>query len=160
MDVDRERADLGTSFRGYKRSDVDALLERIAGVLESLHKDIAESNAARASLEAELAVYKAQETTLKDTLVLAQKAADEARASAQREAGQIQEFARQRATDAQREAETKLNDLRWEIERLRIDRQKFINSFRFMLESQLRDLAEQGGLAVVEGDASGEEAIS
>jgi hypothetical protein len=48
--------------------------------------------------------------------------------------------------------QSKINDLRWELERLRLDKQKFLNQFRGMLETQLRDIAEVGGFAVVEGD--------
>ena len=48
----------------------------------------------------------------------------------------------------------KINDLRWELERLRLEKQRFLGKYRAMLEEQLRDIAEMGGFAVVEGEAA------
>jgi cell division initiation protein len=74
-----------------------------------------------------------------------QKAAEEAKASAQREADAIIAQAHRTAEETQQQYQGKINDLRWELERTRMDRQKFVNEFRSTLEGYLRGLTEEPG---------------
>lgn len=152
MPLDLERADLRPTFRGYDRSQVQALLQRSAKEMATLRSELDQLNNEMSKLRQELDGYRGQENLLKEALILAQRTADETRASAHKEADLIVEEARQKATETESQMQTKINDLRWEIERLRLDKQKFLNQFRGMLEAQLRDIAEVGGFAVVEGD--------
>jgi len=151
--TDVEQFEPKVRWRGYDRAEVSDMLLRVTRELETLRTELAQASATLEQQKSELAGYRAQENTLQQALILAQKTADDTRANAHREAELIQEDARQKVADIQRDMEARLNDLRWEIERLRLDKQKFVNSFRAMLESHLRDLAEQGGLSVIDGDA-------
>jgi len=74
-----------------------------------------------------------------------QKAAEEGKAAAQREADAIVAQAHRTAEEAQQQYQGKINDLRWELERTRMDRQKFVNEFRASLEGYLRGLSEESG---------------
>jgi cell division initiation protein len=152
MPLDLERAELKRSFRGYDRPQVQALLQRGAKEMATLRTEIDSLNHELAKLRQEVDGFRGQENVLKEALILAQRTADETRANAHREADLIVEEARQRVTETESQMQTKINDLRWELERLRLDKQKFLNQFRGMLEAQLRDIAELGGFAVVEGD--------
>jgi cell division initiation protein len=152
MPVDLERVDLKKSFRGFERTQVQTLLQRAAQEMAALRKEADTLRDERAKLARELETYRGQEDTLKEALILAQRTADETRASARTEADLIIEAARQKAAEAESALHTKVNDLRWELERLRLDRQKFLSSYRGMLETQLRDIAEMGGFAIVEGE--------
>ncbi len=153
MPIDLERAELQKSFRGYDRNQVQALLQRAAKEMATLRSEIESAQAEIGKLRQEVESFRAQENTLKEALILAQKTADETRAAAHKESDLIVEQARQKSTDVEAQMQSKINDLRWELERLRLDKQKFLNSYRGMLEAQLRDIAEMGGFAVVEGDA-------
>lgn len=152
MPLDLERAELKRAFRGYDRTQVQALLQRGAKEMATLRSELDSLTQDMAKLRQEVDGFRAQENVLKEALILAQRTADETRASAHREADLITEDARQRVVETESQMQTKINDLRWELERLRLDKQKFLNQFRGMLEAQLRDIAELGGFAVVEGD--------
>ncbi|HJP83904.1 MAG TPA: DivIVA domain-containing protein [Fimbriimonadaceae bacterium] len=156
MPMDLERAQLKSVFRGYDRSQVQALLQRAAKEMSALRSEIdtLRSDISRSKSEAES--YRAQEDTLKEALLLAQKTADETRANAHKEADLILESSRQKAAESEADMQAKINDLRWELERLRLEKQRFLAGYRSMLESQLRDIGEMGGFAVVEGDVSSE----
>ncbi len=152
MPVDLERAELGRSFRGYDRTQVQSLLQRAAKEMGLLRTENEALKSENAKLTQDVEAFRALEHTLKEALILAQRTADETRANAHREADVIVDQAKHRANELESEMNSKINDLRWELERLRLDKQKFLNSHRAMLEAQLRDIAESGGFAVVEGD--------
>jgi cell division initiation protein len=154
MPVDLERKDFRTRFRGYDRSQVDDLMQEVADEIARLRMANKKLDEEAVAIRRELEGHRAQEGTLKEALLLAQKTADETRASAHREADLIVEEARRKAEEMHQQNETRLADLRWEIERLRLDRQRFLTNFRNMLEAQLRELAETSGgqLSVVQGE--------
>lgn len=151
MPLDLERAQLRTTWRGYDRTQVQALLQRAAKEMATLRSEMDALRTDVGKQKHELETFRSQENTLKEALVLAQKTADETRASAHKEAELILEEARHKSAEAETQLQTKINDLRWELERLRLEKQKFLGNYRAMLESQLREIAEVGGFAVVEG---------
>jgi cell division initiation protein len=101
---------------------------------------------------AELERTRTQEGTLKETLVMAQKAADDTRAAAQRHAENVIEEARQGALAEKIAAQQQLSEMRWQIEQLKVERQKFTEEFRLVLERYLREVSFVNPLTVVEGD--------
>lgn len=153
MPIDLENAKLKKSFRGYDREQVRDMLNRAASEMETLRTEISNAQSIMERQKNEIDGYRAQENTLKEALILAQRTADETRASAHREADVLIAEAERKAREVEQGAQDKISDLRWEIERMRLEKQKFVHSFRALLESHLRDLAEQTGLAVVEGSA-------
>jgi len=154
MPIDLERAELKKSMNGYDRTQVQSLLQRAAREMSSLRGEVEALQAENGKIQRELETHRSQENTLKEALLLAQRTADETRASAHKEADLILEEARQKANDIEQQNQSKINDLRWELERLRLEKQKFLSQFRAMLEAQLRDVAELGGFTVVEGAAN------
>jgi DivIVA domain-containing protein len=85
--------DIREGFRGYHRDDVDELLERAAATIEGLQERVRQLTEKLAQAEARPPGEPATETEdiLKRTLVLAQKAADDAVADAQSRARQLLE---------------------------------------------------------------------
>lgn len=125
--IDIERAELPLAFRGYSRARVDELLKQCAGELGHLLNELKkERDALKLALQ-ELDRFRAEEQTLKEALVVAQKAADETRANAHKESELIVERARM-------DAERTTAELRAETERLKILRQR--------LESELTTTVE------------------
>ncbi|MBN9501949.1 MAG: hypothetical protein BGO01_09955 [Armatimonadetes bacterium 55-13] len=157
MPIDLERAELKKSVSGYDKGQVQGLLQRAAKEMSTLRGEVESLQAENAKLQRELETHRSQEHTLKEALILAQRAADETRASAHKEADLIVNDARQKASEIEQQNQTKINDLRWELERLRLEKQKFLSQFRAMLEAQLRDVAELGGFSVVDGELNAEE---
>ena len=153
--VDIERVTIPTKFRGLDKVAVKDLIGRCSKEIEQLLGELKESREESERLRAEVEGFRAQESTLKEALLLAQRTADETKANAHREADLIIEEARRKATDLQRELETKLNDVRWDLERARLEKQTFIAGFRAMLEDHMRNLNEaEPRLAVVEGTSA------
>jgi cell division initiation protein len=92
--VDIQHKSFKKALQGYDRADVDQFLDEI---IETLEDDAQQ----RAALEAEIADlkernshFKAMEESLQNTLVLAQRTADEVKASAHKEADLIRDQAR------------------------------------------------------------------
>jgi cell division initiation protein len=154
MPIDLERVNLKRSLRGYDRSQVQDLMNRAAKEMASLRSDLDEAKSENLRMKQELESLRAQENSLKEILVLAQRTADDTRVAAHKEADLVMEDARQKALEAESQMQSKINDLRWELERLRLDKQKFLNSYRAALEAQLRDLVEINGFTVIEGEAA------
>ena len=95
---------------GYKRSEVDALLKRVADVLETLISQIRELKSKTEEQQERLDEYRQMETTLRSALVSSQHFGENIVAAAKREAEAILEEARAHRTqilcEAQRLPET------------------------------------------------------
>ena len=112
--IDIQHKEFKRSLQGYDRNEVNEYLDEIIETLE-------DENQARAALEAEIgdlreriSHFKAMEDSLQNTLLLAQRTADEVKANAHKEADLIRHEARisvereiaslaDRANDARRE---------------------------------------------------------
>ena len=152
MPIDLERVQLKKSFRGYETSAVDQLIK---GTTESLQSLLIENAGLREEVERqrqELDRTRLQENTLKDALLLAQKAADETRAAAHRHAENIIEEARQAALAERISMQQQVSELRWDMERIRTERRRFEDEFKGMLERYQRDITVMPLLNGVQGD--------
>jgi cell division initiation protein len=139
--IDRERIQFKHSFMGgYDKADVHAFLEKVGDDMEALLQELAKAREDCNQQRIEIEGYRAQESTLKEALMLAQKTADETRANAHRQAELIVQETLQRTDQLAQDLQVKVSDLRWEVERLRLEKQKFLKGFRGMLEEHLRDL--------------------
>jgi cell division initiation protein len=139
---DIDHTNLRTALKGYDRSQVDVLLERVKNEMAGLLSELKDANEEIQRQRKLIEAYAAQENTLKDALLVAQRAADELKANAHREADSVVAQAHRTAEDTQRQYQGKINDLRWELEKMRMDRQKFQSEFRSTLEGYLRGLTE------------------
>ena len=158
MPIDLERAQLKKSFRGYETSSVDRLIKSTAASLQTI---LVENQSLREEVERmrhELDRTRLQENTLKDALILAQKAADETRAAAHRHGENIIEEARQAALAERIAMQQQVSELRWDLERLRGERQRFQSEFKEMLDRYQRDITIIPILSVVQGDLVSAEA--
>lgn len=141
--IDLERMNLPVGWRGYRRQPVDEALTRAAREIETLLGELKEAREIADKALKEADTYRAQENLMKEALILAQKAADETRAAASREAEMIVETAKRAEAELRAQAETRISDLRWDIERLSLDRQRFEQRFRALLEDHLSGLGDR-----------------
>ncbi len=84
--VELRHVRLGRSLFGYRRRDVDSLLEDVADSFEEVWRERGELTDQVEDLEKHLGEYKDREQLLASTLVAAEKAAAEAKDAARREA--------------------------------------------------------------------------
>jgi cell division initiation protein len=109
MDVtphDLRNAELREAFRGYRPDEVEELLERAAITLERMHERNRLLHERLAQVEQEASSGKEMESVLRQTLLLAQRTADETVTSAHERARQLLEEAEDRALTLTTEAET------------------------------------------------------
>jgi cell division initiation protein len=108
MDVtphDLRNAELREAFRGYRPDEVEELLERAALTLERMHERNRQLQEKIAGLEAEGSTAKEMESVLRQTLLLAQRTADETVTAAHEKTRQLVEEAEDRAMTLTSEAE-------------------------------------------------------
>src|SRR3954453_18219109 len=98
--------DIRERFGGYNRDDVDDLLERAAARIEGLEGQVRDLSTRAEAGDAESGKTRETEEMLHRTLLLAQRAADEAVAEAQTKARQILDDAESKSRSMVSEAET------------------------------------------------------
>ena len=127
MDVtplDLRQQKFKTSMRGYDRGEVDALLSEVADDYEGALREADRLRQDVARLETVLAEHRSEEKSLKNTLVSAQRLADEMRETAERDAQRMMREAEARADQLIHKAQGRLEDLHREIEGLRSRRRE------------------------------------
>jgi len=136
--LDIHNKEFSRGFRGYNEEEVDEFLDQIVAELEGLLRENEELRGTIAALEMRLDHYKGLEDTLKNAIVLAQKAADQIKEAAEREADAVTQDARRQAEMTLREAETARKKT---YEELEVQRQKvvrFKTEMRAFLQSALQ----------------------
>jgi cell division initiation protein len=111
--VDIQHKSFKKALQGYDRAEVDGFLDEIIETLEDEAQHRAALEAEIADLKERVSHFKAMEESLQNTLVLAQRTADETKASAHKEADLIREKAR---LEAEREIAS-YNDAIGEVRR-------------------------------------------
>ncbi|HEV2787436.1 MAG TPA: DivIVA domain-containing protein, partial [Solirubrobacteraceae bacterium] len=131
---------LRQGVRGYSVRQGDELLDNVADTIERLHRELAETRARLARAEGRVEEMSDTESTLKRTLITAQRAAEQAIAEARERAREIVEEATAGAAQesaAQREEEERLNA---RVEELREFEREYRAGLRAFLDEQVRAL--------------------
>jgi cell division initiation protein len=128
---------------GYERPGVDRLLDDIASSYEDVWRDRADLRDEIERLEVELRRQREIEEALRNTLLSAERMADELRARAHQEADLIVEEARARAREIAASAEAEEQRVRDEIRRLRTLETDVRAEFRAFLTSALERLESE-----------------
>ncbi len=161
--------DIREGFRGYNRDDVDELLERAAATIEGLNERMRRLTEQVSTAEGQQGQSRETEDMLHRTLLLAQRAADEAVAEAQFKARQILDDAESKSraqlveaeSAARRQVDTERHRLETEVLELGSRREalladvdgleRFESEYRARLrralEADLESLAGQGPVA-------------
>jgi cell division initiation protein len=117
--VEIRHVKLGRSLFGYDRGTTDDLLSDVIASFEQVWRERADLRDEMESLEADLARQKEIEGALRNTLISAERMADDVRTQARREADVIIAEARASARDIVSGAESERERIHNEIRRLR-----------------------------------------
>ena len=117
--VEIRHVKLRRRFFGYDRRSTDRLLEDIRESFEVVWRERADFRDEIDRLEGELARFRELEIALRNTLVSAERAADDMKAQAGREAELVLESARIKAREITAAGESERERLRAEIRRLK-----------------------------------------
>lgn len=126
-----------TVMRGYDRGEVQAFLLEAADDYENALRENDKLHQEVAKLDAVLGEHRGQERNLRNTLLTAQKLADEIREHAQAEAALVVREAESRADLLLQKSQARLEDVQREIDGLRMKRREAEND----VEALIRTLA-------------------
>ncbi len=130
---------------GYSRAAVDALLAEVVESFEDVWRDRADLRDEVERLEGELTRYKELDVLLRNSLVAAERTADELRAQAGKEAGLIVEEARVRARQITGEGEAERDRIRADIRRLKALESEVRAEYRAFLLAALERVETEAG---------------
>jgi cell division initiation protein len=117
--VEIRHVSLGRRPFGYDKNGTDDLLDRIVESYEGVWRERADLREELERMQAELARFKELEVLLRNTLVSAERSAEDIRGQARREADLILEEARAKARETTVAAETERERVKAEIRRLK-----------------------------------------
>ena len=116
--VDIQHKEFKKSIQGYAREEVDQFLD---DVIETLEGDIEERTRLEnqvAELSEKVSHFKAMEDSLRSTLVLAQRTADELKASAHKEVDIIKQRAKIEIDDELKNVKAQISEAKAELQRV------------------------------------------
>ncbi|MEL1134212.1 DivIVA domain-containing protein [Desulfitobacterium sp. THU1] len=139
--IDIQNKEFRKGVRGYHTEEVEKFLESVSKEFEVVYAENFELRDKVQRLDAELRQYKQLESTLQQTMVLAQQTADEVKQAARHEAELILKEVEQEKVRRITEAQNKLQYVNDEIEELQKRREMIRTQLKSFLLAQL-DLAE------------------
>ena len=122
--LDLRQQKFKTAMRGYDRGEVDALLAEVADDYEGAIREADRMRQEVGRLEELLAEHRSEEKSLKNTLVSAQRLADEMRETAGRDGERIVRDAESRGDLLVQKAQSRHDELLREIDGLRARRRE------------------------------------
>jgi cell division initiation protein len=135
-----------TVMRGYDRGEVQAFLLEVADDYENALREMDKLRQDVTKLDAVLAEHRGQERNLRNTLLTAQKHADDIKEHAQTEAGLIVREAEGQRDLLLQKAQGRLEDIQREIDALRHKRREVENDIEALvkhLNSSLEFIRDQ-----------------
>lgn len=125
------------TIRGYSAEEVDEFLDKIAEDYESIYKENSSMKDKLVALNEKIEHYAKMETTIQNTLLLAQNAADQSKQVAQKEADLLIKNANesaQRILDKAHNDVMRVND---DYEKLKQEFMKFRAKFKNFMNTQM-----------------------
>jgi len=116
------------AFRGYNRTEVNALLAEVADEYEAALRETDRLQTELVRMEELINEHREHERNLRNTLLTAQRLADEIRANAEQEGRRIVREAEGRAELLLQKTQAKLDEVQREIDALRLKRREVATS--------------------------------
>jgi cell division initiation protein len=140
--LDIRHKDFKRGMRGYVDGEVDEFLDEVADEFERLFKENIELSERLDGLQEKINQYRNLEETLQNTLVAAQRSAEELKANAQKEAQLILSEAELKARQMVNDSYADKQGIEKQIVVLKSSEEDFRFKFRSLLEGYLKNLAE------------------
>lgn len=131
----------GKMFGGLDPDEVDGFLQLVAGEMENLVRENGELKEQNRRLLTEAEDIRQRETSLRETMLAAQKITEEMKANSQKEATLIVSEAELRAERLMADAEKKLVQLNTQIQDLRRDKMQFETALKSLLDTHYKFLS-------------------
>ena len=135
--VDIANKGFALAYRGYRREDVDEFLEIISADLEAITLENRQLQETLAAAHAELQRYRNIDAALRDTLVVAQRTADELVTNAKSQADTIRQQALDDARRLLEQEQQKIHDISALRERLGLELSTTLRSMLQWVEQRM-----------------------
>jgi len=126
------------AIRGYGEEEVDDFLDEVVAEFERLFKENIDLKEQMEKVRDKMSQYENLEETLRNTLITAQKTAEEVQRNSKREAELIIRDAELKAREIIQDAQLQRQELETQITKLAQAEQEFRAKFKSLLESYLR----------------------
>lgn len=140
--LDIHHKEFGHALRGYNEAEVDAFLDQVADELERLFKENIDLSERFDAAQAKLNEFELQRHTINNTMMAAQRSADEIAAKAQAEAGAVLRDAEMKAKEIIHNALAKKQQVASELVRIKQAEEEFRARYKALLENNLRAVSE------------------
>jgi cell division initiation protein len=153
--LDIQQQKFKTRIRGFDVREVDAFLEQMANVFESLHRTHKDMQEEVRRLQLEIQGYRKREETFKRALLNSQKVLDQMKDNARKSAELIIAESEVKAEKILNNAHNRLAQLHEDISELKRQRTQIEVQIGSIVEghSKLLDLSREGAKAMDEEDA-------
>ncbi len=128
--LDIQKQEFDVKFRGYNADEVDSFLDIVGTDYEKLYKENAELKQQIKALTKDIEQYQAMESTLKESIILAQSAADDVKHNASQKAENIIAEANNRAKEIVKNAESELAGRNTELSQMKLEIGKYQANIR------------------------------
>jgi len=131
--LDLRQQKFRVALRGYDKNEVDALLNEVADDYEKALHETDRLHQELVRLEAVIAEHREHERNLRNTLLTAQRLADEIREHAQQDAHRLVEQAESRADLVFQQAQVRVEEVQREIDELKMKRREVETSLQSII---------------------------
>lgn len=145
--IDLQNVKFEKTMRGYDPAAVNLVITQAENTIHQLDIENSQLKNDNERLQAEVNRFRQMENSLRDAIMIAQRAADETRANAHKEADLIIESARQKAKEEQHLYAQELRSLLAEIDSLKKEKERFERQFRTLLTEHLKELNQGSAIA-------------
>ena len=136
--IDVQQQEFQQRFRGYDADQVRQFLEVVATQMTGLCRELAEGRQSQRQQQRELAELHQREGDLKATMMTAQRAIDDLRATAEKEAEIVLRDAELRAEKILMSAQGRLGELAHDTQGLKLQRARLLEELRGVLSIHMR----------------------
>lgn len=157
--LDIHHKEFGRAIRGYNEAEVDEFLDKVADELERLFKENIDLNERLEAAEERLRGFQDMERTLHNTMISAQKSAEDIVGSAHRESEVVLRDAEVKAKEIVHSALQLKQKNQSELVRVKQAEEDFRAAFKGLLEKHLDELEPvplPADIQVLTGEAAGE----
>jgi len=140
--LDIHHKEFSHSLRGYNETDVDEFLDQVADELERLFKENIDLNEKLEAADEKVRSYQDMERTLHNTLVSAQKSAEDILAKAEHEASVVLKDAEVKAKEVIHNALQQKQKATNELMRIKQAEEEFRAKFKSLLDQHMRMVGE------------------
>lgn len=145
-----------TKVRGYSEEEVDDYLDKVAEQMTALIAENEEYQKKLALAVEQLNYLKGLEQTLRDTMITAQRSADETLRAAQKKAESIVQQAEEQGESVRKKAREEAAAVTRNLDMLRVQAKTYARQFRTLMNAQMK-LLEENGLIDKDGRGRGRE---